>query len=124
MSTPSRNETIVKHDSRIHSATATQYRFTLHIPLNDNEGNPFDSLTLGRIESSLLTSFGAFTVVDAHGVWQDGNVTYLDVQRLYHIDVSDDSFGFRLRELAAEIRNTLGQECVYVTRQTIDTWLV
>jgi hypothetical protein len=43
---------------------------------------------------------------------------------MYHIDTASEQDCHSLREYAAHIRDSLEQECVYVTRQQITTWLV
>jgi hypothetical protein len=124
MTTPARTETVVKHDSHIHSVPETQYRYTLHEPHNYNDGTAVPQYWIDHLENDLRLIFGGFTRTEAIGSWQDDGVTYHDPQSVYSIDVLSDQSGQYLRDIAARVRNDLKQECVYVTRQTIDTWLV
>jgi hypothetical protein len=124
MSTPDRTETIVKRDSQIHSCTATQYRYTLHVPRCLNDGTDVHPNLIADIECQLRATFGAFTRTEAIGVWSDDDTIYEDSQYLYLIDCVSEQCGHQLREIAARVRNDLSQECVYVTCQQITTWLV
>lgn len=122
---PERNETVVKHDSRIHSATATRYRYTLHVPAFYNDGEAVAGDTLDRIGRRCAEIAGGFIRVAAWGEWTaDDGTIYSEAIWLYHLDVPSAQHGHTLREYADTLRVTLEQECVYVTGQTIDTWLV
>lgn len=125
MSTPSRNETIVKRDSQIHSCTATQYRYTLHVPEQYNNGDAVPQRFIDSLEAKLVDMFGAFTrQVGVSGMWHSNGVTYADPQTLYYLDCVSSQCGNQLRELAAAVRDDLLQESIYVTCQQITTWLV
>lgn len=108
----------------IHSATDTHYRFTLHVPTRYNNGDAVSAVFFDAVASYLCDTFGAFTRTEAIGAWSDNGVIYHDPQYLYHIDCPTDQCGHTLREYASTLRDLLLQECVYVTRQAIDTWLV
>jgi hypothetical protein len=104
--------------------TPAQYRVAMHIPLADNNGEDFDPIVIGGIEASILAIYGALTVTEACGVWQDGDRTYSDVQKIYTVDVNRENDIHHMRRLADVYRDTLGQQCIYVTVQTIHTYLV
>lgn len=104
--------------------TPASYRATLHVPLADNQGEDFDPLVIGDIEARILTAYGALTVVEAYGVWRDGDTTYSDVQKLYSVDVAHENDIHKLRDIAAFVRDTLDQVCVYVTVQNLHAYLV
>ena len=99
-------------------------RYTLHIPEADNDGIPFDEPTFEVIERELLDIGGGFTTTPGVGGWQGDEQTYREPVRLYHVDTEDPDAGARLLALAERAARILLQEAVYLTRQSIETFLI
>ena len=104
--------------------TPAQYRVTLHVPMQDNEGQDIDPLTIGEIEARILEIYPGLTVSEAYGVWRSGSVTYSDVLKLYMVDVNHENAVHPMREIAAFVREACQQERVYLTVPPISTYLV
>lgn len=100
-------------------------RYTLHIPELLNDGSPVRPDQLAAIESQLLDTVGGFTQTIARGAWRGDGQTYIEPMRLYLLDTDDSPRTSRtLQRIAQEIAHELDQEAVYLTRQTIETFLV
>lgn len=109
----------------IHSATNAQYSVCIHVPTIDNLGGTFGVDTFNAIEDYLLRVFGAFDVAVSNGVWKsDTGRVYRDPKHKYTVDVNTAQDCHVLREYAETLRDTLNQECVYVTVSPITTYLV
>jgi hypothetical protein len=109
--------------ARLTPPVEVTYRWGFHLPLNHNDGIPVSSSLIRAIEARLL-AVSPYTAFEGDGVWLDQGKIYGDSQRVYFLDTSSDTAGAVLLTIAADVRDMLGQECVYVTRQAIETYLV
>lgn len=99
-------------------------RYTLHVPLQLNDGSDTPAFELHEIEKSLLHLVGGFTATDGAGSWlDDEGQLYREPVRLYATD-TDADIRPELLGLAQSIAARLGQLAVYVTAQDVTTWLV
>ena len=94
-------------------------RYTLHVPLVLNDGAPTPRAALRGIEDRLVDRFGGFTATTGTGGWKGADRAYVEPVQLYHVDTDRYGVWDELRELAQTIATQLGQEAVYITRQTI-----
>lgn len=109
-------------------------RYTLHVPLQADRGaGPRGSTSVlhNEVQGTLSRMASGFTSVRAEGRWRDAHGAIVDEPiMLYMVDVPDDAHGsastdcFTLRSLARYVKRELAQDAVYLTRQTIDTWLI
>ena len=100
-------------------------RYTLHVPLYDNDFRPFPAQTIAEIEQRLLGIFGGFTKAPGMvGAYRGENRDYHEPIDLYHVDSADPAAAGILTRMAQKIAAELGQEAVYLTAQTIETFLV
>ncbi len=102
------------------------YRYTLTVPVNDNDGSSLAILHKG-IARRLARDYHGFTTLQGPGAWHDPelarNVGREDVI-LYIIDTDNTLALEDLTNLARAIRRAAAQDAVYLTRQPIETWLV
>jgi len=109
--------------------TATRYSVT--VPLADNDGTPIPLDVLLAIETRILNMAGGFTRATVVGAWrpddrlEDADVVY-DESRVYSFDVAQGApydgvpvLAAQLRGLAQFVAVACDQDCVYVTRETI-----
>lgn len=105
-------------------------RYTLHVPLLLNDGTPTPDWALSYVERELIRAGGGFTYTDGVGGWRsDSGVLYHEPIRLYFLDYAGDmreqlDTARHLRDVAADVAQTLRQEAVYLTRQDVATELV
>jgi hypothetical protein len=99
------------------------YRYTLTVPTHDNNGAPFDQALLDGVDRLLSQTYDGFTRVDATGAWDGGFRMYSEPVRVYSIDASEHALD-SLRNYALFLAQALSQECIYLTRQPIETWLL
>ncbi len=99
-------------------------RYTLHVPLQRNDGSPVESDILDLIESDLLDIGGGFTAVDAVGAWRGDGTTYREPVRLFHVDTDDPEASGLLHAVARTVARWLDQEAVYLTAAELTTSLV
>ena len=91
----------------------------VYLPLEDNDGKSLDNWHTRFIQSMTEpTSITGFTVTDAKGYWFDGDVQYVDNQRIYEFHLSaeqsvdaEDWLRFRARMMC----KMMEQECIYMT---------
>jgi hypothetical protein len=99
-------------------------RFTLHVPLQRNDGSTVEDDILALIESDLLDIGGGFTAVDAVGAWRGDGTTYREPVRLFHVDTDDPEASGLLHALARAVARWLDQEAVYLTAADLTPSLV
>lgn len=100
-------------------------RFTLHVPLQRNDGTDVTDTEFGAIESELLELSDGFTSIDGVGAWRSGLTTYREPVRMYMVDSSAPKYtAERLILLAEFVASALEQEAVYITRTELSTTLV
>lgn len=98
------------------------YRYTLTVPTQDNNGVPFDQALLDGVDMVLANGYDGFARVDATGAWMGARL-YTEPVRVYSIDAREGA-GESLRNYALFLAQALSQECIYLTRQPIETWLL
>ena len=101
-------------------------RFTLHVPLNLNDGSATPAEHIAHVEDTILATAGGYTATDAVGAWRDelGRV-YRDSIRLYTVDTSDpETVSAALTVLAEYLALELEQEAIYATWQPLAAALV
>ena len=100
-------------------------RYTLHVPLQLNDGAPVDADTLATIESDLLDLAGGFTATEGIGAWRgNGGHVYREPVRLYHVDTAEPDAPELLAALASSVARWLDQEAVYLTAAPLATQLL
>lgn len=100
-------------------------RYTLHVPLYDNNFRPFPAEDLADIDSQLLGLFGGFTKAPGMvGAYRGENRDYHEPIDLYYIDTAEPQAQDVLLRLAQRLAQQFDQEAIYVTRQEIETFLV
>lgn len=100
-------------------------RFAIHVPLAANDGERLDNVH-ADVRARLITTFGAYSETACGGSWLgDDGREYSDAQRIYHVDTDPSIVCERaIITIAREVAQAGRQECVYVTRQPINTTLV
>lgn len=86
-------------------------RYTLLIPVADNQGNEY---VLDRIERNLANLFGGYSLlqgITVKGGWIDGDRLYRDVSRIVFIIGSNDE---AMRDKVALLAHNLGQLSIYL----------
>ncbi len=102
------------------------HRYTLTVPLRDNDGDSLAFLHSG-VSGRLAREFGGLTVLrDAVGVWSapDAANPGREPVKVYIVDTAREDALALLQRLAASIARFAGQDAVYLTRQPIETFLV
>lgn len=103
-------------------------RFTLHVPIRDNDGQPFGPEVFQGIESRLLDiGGGGFSAWQGGGVWRnpDTGQVFAEPVVFYAIDAVEPEYVAEpLRDLASFLADALQQDAVYLTRQDIAAQLV
>lgn len=99
----------------------TQARYTLHVPLQRNDGTAVTDEEFAAIERDLLGIAGGFTSTDGVGGWLSPNgKVYREPVRIYAVDVTATDWAHqRILSLADFVGIALEQEAVYVTRSPI-----
>lgn len=97
------------------------YRYTLTVPTIDNDGRPLTEVH-ENVRLSLERRFPGFTAHDGTGYWGGEHAGHEPVT-VYVIDAGADDLD-HLRAIARYVKYVGQQDAVYLTRQTIDTWLV
>lgn len=99
-------------------------RYTLHVPLKDNEGGPIDGVHRAvRCALARLTDSGGYSTLRAHGVWRG----VMEPVRLYIIDVPDEDAEVArrdLQKLARRVKADAQQAAVYLTERRITVHLI
>lgn len=103
-------------------------RFTLHVPLQRNDGTPITSTELETIEAELLTITDGYTAWPSVGAWRgpDGTI-YREAIQLYAFDLPPAAITHRkerIESLAEFVATGLEQEAVYLTAHEISALLV
>ncbi len=101
------------------------HRYTLTVPTHDNTGDDLDIVHAG-VSRKLAREFDGFTVLTGEGAWHAVGALNpgREAVKDYVIDTSHDGALETLTRLARSIRRVAGQDAVYLTRQTVETWLV
>lgn len=102
-------------------------RYTLTLPLNDNEGHTLESVHR-QLRYMLALYHGGFTATPAGGGWfnpETGSIKEEPVL-VYTVDVADPpgEVHGQLVRLAEAVKELASQDAVYLTRQDVTTWLV
>lgn len=100
-------------------------RFTLTIPTVENDGSSLAILHDG-VARRIARDFDGLTILTGEGIWSDpsaANPGREDV-RIYVVDTDRPDALDILRKLAQTVRRAAAQDCVYLTRQSIDAFLV
>ena len=103
-------------------------RFTLYVPASLNDGHTVPNRWTVDFERRLAVEFGGFTRIDAIGGWKSPTEEVIrEPMRLYVVDISESAAEFaamRMRQFAELVKHDLEQECVYLTRDTIDVHMI
>lgn len=109
------------------------HRYTIHVPTHDSEGDLVVSLA-AHVEATLLRHFGGFTEVPAVGGWRPAFAAKgqlaprqaIERVSLYFVDVFENhpSAYDTMHALALRVKAKARQECVYLTRETIEAEIV
>lgn len=99
------------------------YRYTLHVPLVLNDGEPVRPEYIEGVGRALADMFEGFTRVDGVGGW-DGDRLYIEPVALFHVDTDNGEAEHLLRDYAGFLASALAQECIYLTVQPITTRLI
>src|SRR5687768_2877412 len=91
-------------------------RYTVTVPLHDNEGRPVPS-ALAAVHAIALTHFSGYTDTRASGGWRDGATDYVDESVIVTVDSDNPLAAHSLEAMALAVLREARQECVYVTRQ-------
>lgn len=102
------------------------HRYTLHVPLNMNDGTPRPDVHEDVRADILAMGVDAWHEQDANGSWRGDT---FEPERLYVIDSAHRTAGgidiaYALDIIAQNVKATMEQDAVYVTRQGIHTKLV
>lgn len=100
------------------------YRYTLTVPAQRNDGTPIEREYQMGVLANLTDIFGGCTVVDIVGAWQGPDRLYVEPGFAFQVDTDNDDALIVLQAYAEFIAEALAQECVYLTRVEIETWLV
>ncbi len=94
------------------------------IPLEDNDGRPFDAKLFRQTQKELLQKYGGFQVDRVEGQWlgDDGNI-YRDKSLRYIICMEEDQVG-ELKEWLKEIRDRFRQMALWLEVSEVETNLI
>lgn len=98
-------------------------RYALTVPKIHNDGTPVDQALLQGVMTTLTDLFGGCTLIDVEGAWQGARL-YVEPGIRFEVDTDNPEAAALLTAIAGFLGDALAQECVYLTRQAIDAWLV
>jgi dissimilatory sulfite reductase (desulfoviridin) alpha/beta subunit len=94
-------------------------RYTLTVPLQDNAGN-FRPDYVAEAERLLAKDFKSWTKLHGIGQWKSQKESVV----VFQIDTPGDFSDSVLRHVARVLAHYCDQEAIYLTRQTIETFLI
>lgn len=90
------------------------------IPLHDNNGNPFNKLTINEILQDITLKFPGFTVINCTGYWKGAEQLYVDENLELIVDTlpssHEESTAF-FYSLKSDLQARLGQEKIYICKE-------
>jgi hypothetical protein len=92
------------------------FEVTIFIPTADNDGKAFDAAHHAAFEAATVERFGGLTRYQngAHGVWTDGNKTYVDANIIYGVAVASLTDGDKVRDLVSIAKSHYRQEAIFI----------